>query len=840
MSDRLSRLVSTVTEHNLVVVFLMLVLSAGVVYGITDLRMQSEVGGSDAIGDTPEAQKYEYIQTHYANQSDGSGASPAVVYVQDSGGNVLSKDALRDSLAYQQTVRENDSVAAALSDGDGVTGVANLVATRLAGERDATLADQIAALESASPAEVERAVTATLSEGSPALALLPNDYDPGTASAESRRMIFQFGANGESADDRRTAATTTLYETAGDQQGSDYFTLGQHALADRNQQMNQDTMELVLPVALLVILAVLAFSYRDLVDVVVGFTGVLLSVLWMFGILGWLGVPAGMTIIIGPVLIVGLSVDYGLHVFMRYREQRGEDEGIREPMTRGLAGVGVALGLVTITTAVGFLANLTNDFTVVRDLAVGITLGVVSSLVIFVTIVPALKITIDRLLERVGLDRRKQPLGESRLVKPVLASGATAAKRAAPAVVVIALLVGTVGGLAWTDLERQSFQSDEDGVAEWKQELPEPLAWEVHPYEGHSSYAAQHYRAADEDSQERSQILVEGSVTDPGTLDRLQSARDELADSAIVFERNGEVPFVSPTSVMGSVAAENDEFASVLAEADTNGDGVPDRNVEGVYDALYEAAPEQAALVVERTDGEYRSVRLVVPVAADAAFDTRTDVMRDAAATVDSSDTPALAVGVATVNAAESTQAANSILETLGIALVAVFLILTAIYRLVVGSATLGAVTVVPITLVTALVIGGMWVFDVPLTLLTALLMSLVVGLGIDYNIHVSDRFAQELDAGKPVHAAIRDAVTGTGGALLGSTLTSTGAFAALLLHPHPQITSFGTLVVLALGTSFVVSVFVLPSMLAVWARLFHDSQPRAARTPLSESSADD
>ena len=42
----------------------------------------------------------------------------------------------------------------------------------------------------------------------------------------------------------------------------------------------------------------------------------------MFGILGWLQILAGMTMIVGPVLVVGLSVDYGLHVFVRYREER--------------------------------------------------------------------------------------------------------------------------------------------------------------------------------------------------------------------------------------------------------------------------------------------------------------------------------------------------------------------------------------------------------------------------------------------------------------------------------------------------------------------------------------
>jgi predicted RND superfamily exporter protein len=96
-------------------------------------------------------------------------------------------------------------------------------------------------------------------------------------------------------------------------------------------------------------------------------------------------------------------------------------------------------------------------------------------------------------------------------------------------------------------------------------------------------------------------------------------------------------------------------------------------------------------------------------------------------------------------------------------------------------------------------------------------LMSLVIGLGVDYNIHIGDRFADELRDGKGTYEALSLAVTGTGGALLGSTLTSAGAFLTIMLVPSAQLQSFGAMVVTALVTSFVVSVVVLPSGLVLW-----------------------
>jgi len=859
MKDALERPLEFVTQHNVIVLVLMLVLSAGVVAGVGQLQLESQTNSSNAVGDTEVAQKLDYIQANYGtNESDENATSvrPAPVYVRSETGNVLSKAALLDSLQYQQQVLENESVASSLGDREPY-GIANVVAKRLAGSESASLEAQVSALESASAAEVERAVTSTLTEGSATIALLPDDYEPGTATASSRRMLFRFedGEDGGSVARTRSAATAALYEAARDTERPEHFTLGEHAIHDANSVYSQQMIELIVPLALLAILAVLAFSYRDLVDVIVGFSGVILSVLWMFGILGWLQIPAGMTLIIGPVLIVGLSVDYGLHVFMRYREERearsasedragsargeatrsgergaerpasnatreerGANEDIREPMVRSLSSVAVALGLVTLTAAVGFLSNATNEFAIIKQLSLGITLGVVSTFVISLTLVPALKVTVDSLLERVGLDRRKAPLGKTRLLEPLLGSGANLAKRAAPAVIVLALVAGSAGAVAWTDLDRQSVQQSNDAVADWKQTLPGPLAWETHEFDTQNRYVENHYRAAGEDAQRRSMVLLEGDVTAPAALSAVQTVHDASPKQDVVFQRDGSVPVVSPLSVMQSVATSNDEFAQVYRAADTDSDGVPDRNVAGVYDALYAAAPDQASRVIERTDGEYRSLRVVVPISDAATYTGQADAMQAVAGSVDAESVRAIAVGAGTVNEAELNQTADSILRTLIIALGAVGLLLTIIYRLATGSATLGAVTFVPITLVTALVVGGMYLLEIPLTLLTALLLSLVIGLGIDYNIHVSDRFAQELERGQSVTGALHTAVTGTGGALLGSTLTSVGAFSALLLHPHPQIQSFGTLVVLALSLSFVVAVFVLPSLLLVWA----------------------
>ncbi|MFC6736364.1 RND family transporter, partial [Halolamina salina] len=626
-------------------------------------------------------------------------------------------------------------------------------------------------------------------------------------------------------------ATAALYHSASERSAAGFFVVNSAAMRDARSHFFGEMVELVVPAALAFILVVLGFAYRDLVDVVVGMVGVALSVVWMFGLLGWLGVAAGMTSIIPVVLVAGLSIDYGFHVFNRYREQRGEAEAIREPMRRGVSLVATALVLVTVTAAIGFLANLSNPLPLIRDLGVSITLGVVSALLIFLTVVPALKIEVDGLLERAGIDRHKRALGHGRYLRPALTKAVTVARRAAPAVLVLTLVVGSAGGVAWADLDEESYQQNDGVVAEWKQELPDPIGWDPHPVPERSQHVDEVYQPASAEAATQEPILIEGEVTSDDTLEDLRRGVDYIDEQGLVVDRADTPGVRSPVTAMQSVAARNDSFAAVLDDADTDGDGVPDRNLEGVYDAFYAADSEVASSVIERDDGEYES--LLVTLSLDADYADASDVVPELAEgadrMADGDDRTATVVGNLAVNDAVLGEVVGGILTTMVLALAAITLTLAAVFEYMHGSATLGLVVSVPIALVLGLVIGGMAVLSIPLTLLTALLMSLVIGLGVDYNIHVGDRFADERRAGAGTFEALEAAVTGTGGALLGSTLTSAGAFATIALVPHPQLQSFGAIVVVAMTTAFAMSVLVLPSLLTLWDRYVPASVATAA-----------
>lgn len=812
------RLASTIAGRSKLTLVVALVLLFGVAAGVTSIPGAD--GGSIQVNSTAE-QKLTYVVDNYP--VGGSNQTVYAVYVRDEDGNVLDRESLRSSLEYQRRIADNETVGPVVS-GDGRTGsVAIAVTSRLTGDRGAGYEERLTALERADSDRIDEIEREILSEGSRALQLMPDSYEPGTATATGRRLVFVVPddslASEESGGVSSERLGAVLFEELPTTTESDYFMISGPASEGTFSQVNRDTLELVGPIALLLMTITMIVAYRDLGDILVGLFGVVASLLATVGLMGWLSIPFGTVGAIAVILIIGLSIDYSFHIFMRFRENHDAGGGRRGPMRRALSAVGVALALVTVTTAVGFLSNVTNPLSDVRNLTAAMTVGIVATFLVFVTLVPAAKLELDALRTWLLSEPDNEPVGDGDTVGRLLTVGVTAARLSAVAVVVVAAVTAAGGVFAWTQLD-QSPQTGLNDPADWSQELPEPLAVEEYPFLENRAYVEEAYLASDPESRP-TQILVEGSVTDPETLQRLDESREAAAESPVAFRREGGVAETTgPLTEMRQLAGENDRFGDVFERADTDDDGVPDQNVTGVYDAFYRVAPDSAASVVERDGGEYRSLRLVVETEQTNDAVVVDDTIREAVQPVDELDgVEASVTGRQSITAALLRAVIGNVFQTVVISLVAVLLLLAVVYRVVEGSALLGVVAFVPVALVVALISLGMLLLDVPITLFTALMIGLVIGLGVDYSIHVTDRFADEVAGDDDPFDALDRSVRGTGGALLGSTVTTVSVFGTLAVSPFDQTSNIGSVVGLALVGAFLASVFVLPSLLVLWHR---------------------
>jgi len=855
-----------------VVLATVLVVSAGVVF----VEEESGLHGEFDFG-TEEEAKLDYVEANFSTTSDREYVQ--VIIRED---NTLAKETLIGTLELQQEIRANESVAPTLADDQSTAGLANIVATaalrleqrgvtgtatadgampgadkavRDTGETtrdtgETTLEAQIDALQRLSQAEFEFILGQVLDEDGPApeaLEFVPNDYEYGT-DADSTMVVAVQTVEEEypvTAAPEQVVESHLAIEALAEESDLDAAVVGSGVLTDEEQRAMADTMALVGPAALLLVVLVLVVAYRDLVDVLLGLAGILLVLLWTFGALGWLGVPFNVLLVAVPVLLIGLSIDYCIHVFMRYREarehggthasgrhqtgdrgDRDTNPGIDEAMTAGLAGVGAALVWVTVTTAIGFLSNLASPVGPVRELGLVAALGIVGAFVVFVLLLPPLKAELDAALERAGFDRGRRPLGAGGRVGRVLAVGSHAARRAPLVVLLVVVLVTGLATVAAVNVSTTWGPEDnmvEDAPA-WTQQLPGDLQPGEYDASEQFQYANDNYIRPDSEAE----LLVEGGVTDPDTLERVAAARDRAAgQDAVATLASDQVRVTDPLTTMERVAEENETFAAAFAAADTTGDGVPDSDLAALYDALFEVTPEQADQVLHRADGEYRALRMAVSVDPGAEGGAMTDQLETVGEELDDDGVTVTVTGQPVLDHTIAQELLDTLLTSFAVTLVAVLAVLMAVFRAVHGSATLGAVTLVPVALAVSWVVGTMTMLGYPLSVLNVIIASLTIGIGIDYSIHVSERFREELD-GKPVGEAVTTTVRGTGGALLGSAATTAIGFGVLMLAVHPPLQQFGTLTAIMIGYAFVGAVFVLPSLLVLWARHLHPAGRRA------------
>jgi predicted RND superfamily exporter protein len=694
------------------------------------------------------------------------------------------------------------------------------------------LADQIEQIESMNASQLDATIQQVLGSGSEsgAFALMPTGYEPGSTSANAsmvvvtQRTLEDTGQG--SATDRITNSQLVVQDLAREELSGRAIAFGAGLVSDEINRSMQDSLQVVGPLAIVFVLLVLTIAYRDLLDILLGILGIVVVLMLTFGFMGYADISFNQLFVAVPVLLIGLSIDYAIHVFMRHREEREADGyGLRGSMARALGGVGIALVLVTATTVIGFLSNLTSPVGPIQEFGVVSAVGIVAALIVFGALIPALKVELDGVLESYGFDRQKRAFGTGGGgFSRVLSGGATVARKAPWVVILLTLLVSAGGAYGAvqvdTSFENKDFIAEEP--PEWMDSLPEGMRPGEYSMRSALEYVNDNFLREDSTAE----FLVEGGVARPAALDSVARAQDSIAEKGVVVKlSNGEPDITSPLTVMADVAATNETFNATFQAADTDGDGVPDRNVAGVYDALFASAPDEAQQVIYREDGQYEAVRLTTALRGGAGGDAITTQMDSVEGVLSGNGLTATATGTPIVNKIVQDDLLETVVESLLITLAASFVFLMIVYRVSEGSATLGLVTLLPVAFNVAWILGTMFLLGISFNVLTGMITSLTIGLGVAYSIHISERYSLELDRQESAWAAMETAVTGTGGALLGSAATTVGGFGVLVFAILPPLQQFGFITGLTIVYAFFASVFILPSLLVVWTRYLGPSE---------------
>jgi len=589
---------------------------------------------------------------------------------------------------------------------------------------------------------------------------------------------------------------------------------GSGILAAENSSVVFDSLILTVPAALVFILLFLSIAYRDLADMALGLLALFMAIIWTFGFMGLAGIPFSQILISVPPLLLAVGIDFGIHAVNRYREERENGTGIDRSMRITTNQLLVAFFIVTGTTVIGFLSNLSSSLPPIQDFGYVAAIGIVFTFLIFGVFLPAAKVELDRLRERYPIPTFSQrPLGsEGSQLAGLLRGGVVIAERG-PVLFLLVTLVVTAGAGAYATGVSTSFSQDDflppEDNPEWLESLPEPFAPSEYTITETTNFLDEKFTST---QGSEATIYVKGPMRQDSALEQIYRAGEDPPESFV--REDGRAESTSIVTIIQDRAARDPEFRRLVERNDANNNGVPDDNLAEIYEALLSSSSRGQTLNYLTED--YRSTRIVYTVEADASD---REVTNDAQTLAEEFRYEATATGSIVVFQAVSDVIFESAIVSLAIALVGASLFLVVIYHLLEGRASLGIANVVPVVVTVALLAGTMRYLEIPFNAITGTMLALTIGLGVDYSVHVVHRFADEQNE-TDLMTALDRTVRGTGGALLGSMLTTVFGIGVLALALFPAIGQFGILTALSVAYAFITSLLVLPSVLVIWDRL--------------------
>ncbi len=568
------------------------------------------------------------------------------------------------------------------------------------------------------------------------------------------------------------------------------------------QEMNDSSIEslrILLPIALVLLIVVLALTLRRLLDAILVFAMIPMVFVWLAGSITYLHLTFSQLTFFAPILLLALGVDDGLHLLHRYREEGSNGNGPTTAMGRSISAVGLALFLTTITTSAAFASNLVSSISAIRDFGLALALGMAYALVANSLLLPAL-----RLLIASGRETASHATGkslENRRPPGWLVRSTIGVAKRGPLVVlmVVALTLPAV----WMGSTLQSSLRNADLVADDADVIVAFEALDNH-------YGSVGFNNA--------LVLVRGPIDTLRVLQAIDDVSRRAADDEHIARIGGQIQLLTAASLVRELMADP-EAVSALDLSDGNGDGLPDDDdhVTIVFHALLDdpRSATVAASVLHRDDhGRYdatvlrfSNVDVKGTIEQKEVLDEVTDDVRSLQH-LDSVEVTA--TGSPVIFHELLTDISDSMVSSVIISIIVVTLMLIVVFR----SLRLGLIGVLPVILVAIWILATMRLLGLSLNVVTVTVTSMTIGVGVDYAIHIIQRYREELGRGESHEGAVTLSLQHSGSASVGAAASTGLGFMVLAFSPMNMFATFGILSTLMLAYSLLATVVLIPSLL--------------------------
>jgi hopanoid biosynthesis associated RND transporter like protein HpnN len=534
------------------------------------------------------------------------------------------------------------------------------------------------------------------------------------------------------------------------------------------------------------------------------------------------------------VLFIGLGVDFGIHLCIRYREFLASGREHAVALAETARDVGSSIFLCAMTTAIGFFAFVPTEFVGVAELGLISGVGMFISLFCTLTLLPALLSLPPVPAKRGG--SRSLAWSSGGLVDLPLRHP-RAIRSAAVVLGIGAILLLPKARFDNNPLRVRDPSSESVRTFNELLEKGASSPWSLNAV-APSLESAQLLANRLEDLD-----VVERVVTVSDFIPEDQDRKLDIIGDVAMFLApppgpDGRVPAPSLEEQIAALRDLDREVDRLIAsgaqsELVSNAERLhlalnrylqmlqasssPVREIERLQSSLLGSLPEQLRILSMALSAGHVTLQNLPNAILERmiAADGRVRIQiypRD-----DLNDHAALAAFVETVqtvtpevagSASEILESGRAVVRALTQAMVSAFVVITVFLLILWRRIDDTALVLIPLLLAAALTVAAAVLADIPFNFADVIVLPLILGIGVDSGIHLVHRARVASDGGAHLLS------TSTARAVAYSALTTIASFGSLGFATHLGLATLGQLLTLGVGFTIVCNLIVLPALI--------------------------
>ncbi|MDH7506590.1 MAG: efflux RND transporter permease subunit [Candidatus Thermoplasmatota archaeon] len=580
---------------------------------------------------------------------------------------------------------------------------------------------------------------------------------------------------------------------------------GEGIISTEINKTTSNANEVIVPMIFIIIVIILIISFRNLSYMFLTLITLAISLIWLFGTMVLLGMDFNILAVAIIPLILGLGVDYSTHVLHNYKTELGRGKIPSEALRLSITEIGSAMFLSMITTVIAFLSFLSSSIVPLRDFGIILALGIIYIFIATITFVTSTRFLLDRKKKKFKSENIKQfslNVYMNKSAKFVLKHQ----KKIILATILFTIIFIIGGSQIKTGFDYYSFLPKENPSIKLYEKI-----YTDFPFA----------------SQDLEYILIEGNIATVDCLKGIARTHENFKDNFYIAKNaDGTLKTTSLYTIITKAVNQNKSLIKEFNLDEKTFIPKTNKDLQQFYDYLYNDLVygiQTRTVIHKSTNGNYdaTTIQIYVNIVVEGR---RTEELDKYLKKINQElnedlsyygkDTKAILTGMMTITYNITTNLTKSQILSTGLCIILSLIILIIVYK----RFSLGLVVMIPVLIAIIWIIGTMYFLGYSLNILTITVTSLTIGCGIDYAIHATERFRLIADKTGDINSAVVETISRTGGALFIAALTTAVGFSVLIFAPIPPQVQFGVITAVTITYAFLLSVLVLPLVLAHWA----------------------